>query len=67
MSIGAWFPGPLRCRAVVLLKPALMQLKGYLRPEPIQIIWRYHLNGCCNPSVRLWTVLMWAAWLAEWG
>ncbi|MCP9910752.1 asparagine synthase (glutamine-hydrolyzing) [Cyanobium sp. BA20m-p-22] len=67
MPIGQWLRGPLREWAEDLLEPGLMQRQGYLRPEPIQIIWRQHLSGRFDHTSRLWAVLMWQAWLAEWG
>ena len=67
MPIGQWLHGPLREWAEDLLEPGLMQRQGYLRPEAIQIIWRQHLSGRFDHTSRLWTVLMWQAWLAEWG
>jgi asparagine synthase (glutamine-hydrolysing) len=67
MPIGQWLRGPLREWAEDLLDPGLMQRQGYLRPEPIQTIWRQHLSGRFDHTSRLWTVLMWQAWLVEWG
>jgi asparagine synthase (glutamine-hydrolysing) len=66
MPIGAWLRGPLRPWAEALLDPALLQAQGYLRPQPIQRLWRAHLAGA-DHTPQLWTVLMWQAWLAEWG
>lgn len=67
MPIGRWLRGPLRSWADDLLDPIAMQRQGYLRPEPIQRLWRQHLSGRFDHTTRLWTVLMWQAWLAEWG
>ena len=67
MPIGHWLRGPLRSWANDLLDPVLMQSQGYLRPEPIQRLWRQHLSGRFDHTTRLWTVLMWQAWLEEWG
>jgi asparagine synthase (glutamine-hydrolysing) len=67
MPIGQWLQGPLREWAEDLLEPGLMQRQGYLRPEPIQVLWRQHLSGRFDHTAKLWTVLMWQAWLAEWG
>ena len=67
MPIGRWLRGPLRSWADDLLDPVAMQRQGYLRPEPIQRLWRQHLSGRFDHTTRLWTVLMWQAWLAEWG
>jgi asparagine synthase (glutamine-hydrolysing) len=65
IPIGQWLRGPLRGWAEDLLEPGLMQRQGYLRPEPIQALWRQHLSGRFDHSTRLWTVLMWQAWLVE--
>jgi asparagine synthase (glutamine-hydrolysing) len=66
MPIGAWLRGPLRPWAEDLLDPALLQRQGYLQPEPVQRLWRAHLAGA-DHTPQLWSVLMWQAWLAEWG
>ena len=67
MPIGQWLRGPLRPWADDLLDPGAMQSHGYLRPEPIQLLWRQHLSGRFDHTTRLWTVLMWQAWLEVWG
>ena len=67
LPIGQWLRGPLRSWANDMLDPMAMQRQGYLRPEPIQRIWRQHLSGRFDHTPRLWTVLMWQAWLEEWG
>lgn len=67
MPIGNWLRGHLRGWAEDLLEPGQIQRQGYLRPEPIRMLWRQHLSGQFDHSTRLWTVLMWQAWLAEWG
>ena len=67
MPIGFWLRGPLRPWAEDLLDPGAMRRQGFLRPEPIQLLWRQHLSGRFDHTTRLWSVLMWQAWLAEWG
>lgn len=66
MPIGAWLRGPLRGWAEDLLDPHLLQSQGYLRSEPIWRLWRAHQRGA-DHTPQLWSVLMWQAWLAEWG
>lgn len=66
MPIGQWLRGHLRGWAEDLLEPGQMQRQGYLRPEPIQLLWRQHLSGRFDHTAKLWTVLMWQAWLVEW-
>jgi len=65
IPIGQWLRGPLIPWAEDLLDPVLMQRQGYLKPEPIQILWRQHLSGRFDHTSKLWSVLMWQAWLAE--
>jgi asparagine synthase (glutamine-hydrolysing) len=67
IPIGQWLRGPLRGWAEELLEPGQMQRQSYLRPEPIQALWRQHLTGRFDHTAKLWTVLMFQAWLAEWG
>jgi asparagine synthase (glutamine-hydrolysing) len=67
IPVGAWLRGPLRPWAEELLDPFAMQQQGYLRPEPIQRLWHQHLSGRFDHTARLWIVLMWQAWLEEWG
>jgi asparagine synthase (glutamine-hydrolysing) len=67
IPIGQWLRGPLRAWVEDLLEPGLMQQQGYLRLEPIQILWSQHRCGRFDHTTRLWTVLKRQAWLAEWG
>ena len=66
MPKGQWLRGPVRMWAEDLLEPGLMQRQGYLRPEPIQLLWQQHLSGRFDHTTKLWAVLMWQAWLQEW-
>ena len=65
MPIGPWLRGPLRAWADDLLDPALMRRQGWLKPEPVQRLWREHLAGADHTPL-LWSVLMWQAWSARW-
>jgi len=67
MPIGQWLRGPLRPWAAALLHPDRLQQEGYLRPEPIGQLWQQHLSGRYDHTSKLWTVLMWQAWLEQWG
>jgi len=66
IPLGPWLRGPLRPWAEDLLAPSLLRRQGLLRPEPVQRLWSEHLSGQADHTPRLWTVLMWQAWLAEW-
>jgi len=67
MPIGQWLRGPLRAWASELLHPDRLACEGYLRPEPITRLWQQHLSGRYDHTTKLWTVLMWQAWLEQWG
>jgi len=63
IPVGQWLRGPLRDWAEALLDEQRLEQEGYLNPAPIREIWRQHLNGRHDWTVRLWTVLMFQAWL----
>jgi len=44
-----------------------LQPEIYLRPEPITRLWHQHLSGRYDHTTKLWSVLMWQAWLDQWG
>jgi asparagine synthase (glutamine-hydrolysing) len=67
IPIGQWLRGPLRAWAEELLHPDRLQSEGYLRPEPISQLWQQHLSGRYDHTTKLWPVLMWQAWLEQWG
>jgi len=67
IPIGQWLRGPLRGWASELLHPDRLASEGYLRPEPITRLWHQHLSGSYDHTTKLWTVLMWQAWLEQWG
>jgi len=67
MPIGQWLRGPIRDWASDLLQPDRLVQEGYLYPEPITHLWQQHLTGRYDHASKLWTVLMWQAWLEQWG
>jgi asparagine synthase (glutamine-hydrolysing) len=66
IPIGAWLRGPLHSWAENLISPELLQRQGFLQSETIQRLWRAHQRGA-DYTPQLWSVLMWQAWLLEWG
>ena len=63
IPIAQWLRGPLREWAETLLDERRLEEEGYLNPLPIRLIWKQHLSGRYDWSNRLWTVLMFQAWL----
>jgi len=65
IPVGQWLRGPLRDWAETLLDEKRLVQEGYLNPKPIRDIWQQHLTGRHDWTVRLWTVLMFQAWLED--
>ena len=63
VPVGDWLRGPLRSWAEALLDPARVRREGYLHADAITPMWRAHLRGQGTHEHRLWTVLMFQAWL----
>ncbi|WP_448989265.1 asparagine synthase (glutamine-hydrolyzing) [Luteitalea sp.] len=66
IPVGEWLRGPLREWAEALLEPTRLRREGYLRPECVTPIWHAHLAGRGSHVGRLWSVLMFEAWLESW-
>ncbi len=65
VPIGQWLRGPLRDWAEALLDENRLRREGYLNPLPIRAAWQQHLSGRYDNTPRLWSVLMFQAWLEE--
>lgn len=63
IPVGQWLRGPLREWAEALLNPSRIKAEGYLHPEPITKVWQEHLSGHYDHTPKLWSVLMFQAWL----
>jgi asparagine synthase (glutamine-hydrolysing) len=63
IPLDAWLRGPLRDWAENLLSEERLRREGYLDPAPIRVAWKAHLAGQASYGLRLWSVLMFQAWL----
>jgi len=66
IPIGIWLRGPLRDWAEELLSPERLAKDGFFDPEIIRQTWAEHLSGRRDWSARIWTILMFKAWHAQW-
>jgi asparagine synthase (glutamine-hydrolysing) len=65
VPLDQWLRGPLRDWAGDLLSGDRLRREGYLHPEPVLRTWDAHLRGRGAFGYRLWSVLMFQAWLQE--
>jgi len=58
-----WLRGPLRDWADALLDETRLRQEGYFEPRSIADTWHAHRSGRASHGYRLWSVLMFQAWL----
>lgn len=63
VPLDQWLRGPLREWAGDLLEGNRLRKGGYLCPDAIEHTWKAHLHGEGSFGYRLWSVLMFQAWL----
>lgn len=63
VPVDAWLRGPLRDWAEALIDEDRLRNEGYFNPRPIRDTWQAHLDGKRNCGAKLWSVLMFQAWL----
>jgi len=64
VPVSAWLRGPLQGWAEDLIKSVHMQ--DYLDAPLVQKIWDEHKAGTVDHGNKLWTILMFEAWLKRW-
>ena len=65
LPVGQWLRGALHDWAAALLDESRLTREGYLNPAPIRLAWEQHQSGRFDWTSRLWSVLMFQAWLEE--
>ncbi|MDC0485117.1 asparagine synthase (glutamine-hydrolyzing) [Gammaproteobacteria bacterium] len=65
LPIGDWLRGPLMKWAEDLLDKQTIDEQGYLNSDNVEKIWKQHLSGKYDWTAKLWTVLMFQAWLKQ--
>lgn len=65
IPLAQWLRGPLRDWAEDLLNEQRLQTEGYFYVKPIRKIWYEHLSGKRDHATRLWSILMFQAWIVE--
>lgn len=67
IPLDQWLRGPLREWAETLLAEDRLIQEGFFDPKPIRTTWLRHLRGEGSYGYRLWSVLMFQAWLESEG
>lgn len=67
IPVDQWLRGPLRDWAETLLAEERITREGYFDPAPIRAAWQRHQRGEASFGGRLWSVLMFQAWLENEG
>ncbi len=63
VPIGDWLRGPLRGWAGDLLSSSHVRKHGVLDAGLVETTWRQHESGARDHTLRIWTLLMFQAWM----
>jgi asparagine synthase (glutamine-hydrolysing) len=63
IPLDQWLREELREWAEALLAPERLKQEGFFDVAMVHEAWQAHINGSKNYSARLWSVLMFQAWL----
>ena len=67
LPIADWLRGPLREWCEDLLQEQRLRDEQYFHPGVVRKLWHEHVSGERDLSPRVWGLLMFQAWLDEWG
>ncbi|WP_417315524.1 asparagine synthase (glutamine-hydrolyzing) [Cycloclasticus pugetii] len=65
VPLGQWLRGPLRDWAEALLCERRLAAEGYFVPGVVRRAWADHLRGKSDHGRKLWSILMFQAWLEK--
>ncbi len=63
IPLDQWLRGPLRDWAEALLAESRLGQEGFFSVKPIRQLWEEHLIGKRDNALKLWSILMFQAWL----
>lgn len=63
IPLDQWLRGPLRDWAENLISESRLAREGFFDPKPIRAAWLQHQGGKASNGYRLWSILMFQAWL----
>lgn len=63
IPLDGWLRGPLQAWAEVLLDESKLQQQGFFNVSAVRRVWQEHISGKRDHATRLWSVLMFQAWL----
>ena len=66
VPVGEWMRGELSEWAEELITETRLKNDGFLEPSIVRDTWAQHLSGRRNWQHRMWSILMFQAWLDEW-